>query len=54
MLADYLIDSIDESVEPCEDFYQFVCGTWLKNTRIPDDGKCDSLFFANTIILNYL
>ncbi|CAF1180125.1 unnamed protein product [Adineta steineri] len=35
--ANYLIESIDETVEPCEDFYQFVCGTWIKNNRIPDD-----------------
>ena len=34
-----MIESIDETVEPCEDFYHFVCGTWIKNTRIPDDGK---------------
>ncbi|CAF1085312.1 unnamed protein product [Rotaria sordida] len=37
--ANYLVDSLDQSVEPCEDFYQFVCGTWIKNNRIPDDGK---------------
>ncbi|CAF0909442.1 unnamed protein product [Rotaria sordida] len=35
--ANYLVDSLDQSVEPCEDFYQFVCGTWIKNNRIPDD-----------------
>ncbi|CAF0827881.1 unnamed protein product [Adineta steineri] len=37
--ANYLIESIDETVEPCEDFYQFVCGTWIKNNRIPDDSN---------------
>ncbi|CAF4126552.1 unnamed protein product [Adineta steineri] len=42
--ANYLIESIDETVEPCEDFYQFVCGTWIKNSRIPDDSATfDSL-----------
>ncbi|CAF4236483.1 unnamed protein product [Rotaria magnacalcarata] len=35
--ANYLIESLDETVEPCEDFYHFVCGTWIKNSRIPDD-----------------
>ncbi len=38
-LANYLIESIDETIEPCENFYQFACGTWLTNNRIPDDGK---------------
>ncbi len=36
-LANYLLESIDESIEPCENFFQFACGTWLKNNRIPDD-----------------
>ncbi|CAF4082240.1 unnamed protein product [Adineta steineri] len=35
--ANYLIESIDETVDPCEDFYQFACGTWIKNSRTPND-----------------
>ena len=38
-LANYLLESIDETVKPCENFFEFACGTWLKNNRIPDDGK---------------
>ncbi|CAF1615486.1 unnamed protein product [Rotaria sp. Silwood1] len=40
--AYYLIESIDETVEPCEDFYHFACGTWLKNARIPEDNLLSS------------
>ncbi|CAF1361307.1 unnamed protein product, partial [Rotaria sp. Silwood1] len=35
--ANYLLESIDNSVEPCDNFFQFACGAWLKNHRIPDD-----------------
>ncbi|CAF0838473.1 unnamed protein product [Rotaria sordida] len=42
--ANYLIESIDETVEPCEDFFHFACGTWIKNTRIPDDVSAQSPF----------
>lgn len=37
--ANYLLESIDDTVEPCENFYKFACGTWLKNNRIPDDSN---------------
>jgi putative endopeptidase len=29
--------AIDQSVEPCVDFYQHACGAWLKATPIPSD-----------------
>ncbi|CAF4157480.1 unnamed protein product [Rotaria sp. Silwood2] len=36
--SNYLLESIDKTANPCDNFFQFDCGTWLKKNQIPDDG----------------
>ncbi|MFV8751724.1 M13 family metallopeptidase [Nannocystaceae bacterium ST9] len=32
-----VVDIVDPTVDPCEDFYQFACGGWIATTKLPDD-----------------
>src|ERR1017187_3304160 len=45
------LNAIDQSIDPCADFYQYACGTWMKNNPIPPDkarwGRFDELFERN-------
>jgi endothelin-converting enzyme/putative endopeptidase len=31
------INALDRATDPCTDFYQFACGSWIKNNPIPPD-----------------
>ncbi|KAF6035569.1 MME [Bugula neritina] len=35
--AGNLLEAMDDTVDPCEDFYMFSCGNWLKKNIIPED-----------------
>ena len=34
-LAASVLAAIDQTVDPCTDFYKFSCGNWIRNTIIP-------------------
>jgi len=49
------VNAIDKTADPCVDFYQYACGTWMKNNPIPPDksrwGRFDELAEHNLYIL---
>ena len=40
-----ILSNMDETADPCENFYEFSCGSFLNEVRIPDDqSKIDEFF----------
>ncbi len=54
-VSSFDLTAIDKSVAPCDDFYHYACGTWLKNNPIPPDqsswGRFNELHERNQTIL---
>lgn len=47
LAASEILDSIDPTVNPCDDFYKHSCDTWIKSHRISPDQKSIGTF--NTV-----
>jgi len=49
------LNAMDKTADPCVDFYQYACGTWMKNNPVPPDksrwGRFDQLAERNLYIL---
>lgn len=43
-VADYLKYSMDTTQDPCNDFYEYVCGGWKKKNPIPSSSSSFSTF----------
>uniref|UniRef100_A0A3P9N4F1 Neprilysin n=1 Tax=Poecilia reticulata TaxID=8081 RepID=A0A3P9N4F1_POERE len=42
--ASRLIENMDATVDPCDNFYQYACGGWLKKNIIPETSSRHSTF----------
>ncbi|XP_052752968.1 endothelin-converting enzyme homolog isoform X1 [Galleria mellonella] len=51
--ASEVIRALDETQDPCNDFYEFACGGWIRNNPIPE-GKSTWGIFSNIELQNQL
>lgn len=57
-VASVMLRAMDTTADPCEDFYQYACGSWIKQNAIPAGNSrystFDALSDSNELVLRNL
>uniref|UniRef100_A0A3Q4B3X3 endothelin-converting enzyme 1 n=1 Tax=Mola mola TaxID=94237 RepID=A0A3Q4B3X3_MOLML len=58
MVASQMVEAMDRSADPCQDFYQFACGGWMRKNPLPDGrsrwSTFNSIWEQNQALLKHL
>ncbi|XP_077582062.1 endothelin-converting enzyme 1 [Stigmatopora nigra] len=57
-VASAVLSALDRSVDPCQDFYNYACGGWIKSNPLPEGksrwGPFSTLWEHNMLVMKHL